>query len=173
MLEAYMQPGPIYITAAIMLILAVVFFFFFVKVNRKSKAKYDAAMAKYNKAIEDFEKSKAAKESAKAEDVAKNAIKSYERCVLFMSTTGSCFDIPMNDTLTVGKNPKCNFHIENDSVADMHCKILYKAGKYYLQDMGSNSGTAYDGDKIAPESTIEIRNGLIQFGRVSFMMTLE
>ncbi|MCQ2515882.1 MAG: FHA domain-containing protein [Saccharofermentans sp.] len=174
MLDAYMQPGPVFGTAIVLLVLATVFFFFFIKVNRKDKLKYDAAMKKYNKAMSEFEQAESIKVSKKSiEEQTKTNLKSYERCVLFMSTTGSCFDVPMNDTLTIGSNPRCNLHIDNDSVADMHCKILYKGGKYYLNDLGSKSGTTYDGELIAPESTIEIKNGLVQFGKVSFMMTLD
>lgn len=174
MLEMYMQPAPIYITCAILLALAVFFFVMFIKANRKRKLKYDAAMAKYKKAMDDLEKSKEAKTKA-GSSVApvNNGVKSYDRCILFMSATGSTFDVPMNDVLSIGKNSRCNFHINDSSLADLHCKILYKDGKYYLQDLGSDFGTSYDGERVAPKSTIEIKNGLIQFGKVSFMMTLD
>jgi len=175
MLDAYMQPGPIYITAGIMLAMAIAFFYLFVKVNRKRKVKYDAALAKYNKAMEELEKSRAAQQPVEtsANEQFKMPAKTYERCIQFMSPTGSCFDILMNDTLTVGKNGRNNFHIDHASVADLHCKILYKDGKYYLQDLGSNFGTSFDGERIGSGSTVEIKNGLIQFGKVSFMMTLD
>lgn len=187
---AVMSPVPVFIVAALLLGVAIASFVFFMRVNRSRKAAFDRKLAEYNKAVEELKKRDAEQQRAAAEvrkrrdeqpapkpvPVVKKAVipeAQLPRRVQFMAPNGASYDIPMNDSFTIGKSPKCDFVVNNGTIGEVHCRVIYVNGKYRIEDLGNAGGTAFDGNPVPKNSTMEIKTGLLQIGRITFFVTID
>lgn len=184
---ALLGPVPVFIGAALLLIAAIASFVFFMKVNRSRKIAFDRKLAEYNKAVEELKKRDAEQQQRAAEirkksdeqparPVARNTVIREEqlpRRVQFMAPNGASYDIPMNESFTIGKSDKCDFVVKNGTIGEVHCRILYVNGKYRIEDLGNAGGVAFDGNPVPKNSTMEIKTGLLQIGRVTFFVTID
>ena len=117
---ALLGPVPVFIGAALLLIAAIASFVFFMKVNRSRKIAFDRKLAEYNKAVEELKKRDAEQQQKAAEvrkrndekpaapkPVVKTAVVKQDqlpRRVQFMAPNGASYDIPMNDSFTIGRS---------------------------------------------------------------------
>jgi len=171
----FMKPGPVFITSGILLAIAVVSFVFFIVINKKRREHNDKidrelkamAQSQLKPGVSETTDSGSNFAFDKTEDF------NYPRRVMFMAASGECYDIPMLETITIGNNPRCDFYVNNSTVADLHCKIIYSDGKYILQDMGSEAGTCIDGARVEPGSVTDLTSGLLQLGKANFFLTLD
>ncbi len=180
-----MSPGVVFGLSALLLAVSVVSFFFFIKINRKNKLEFDKKLKRYNQDMEIIrqqEESRIKEEQKKEQKKIKESqqirppvdrTEYYPRRVQFMSPSGASYDVPLQDSFTIGKNPNCDLCVKDPSVGAMHCKILYSEGKYLIQDLGSGIGTYFDGILIPANSVQEIRTGVLQFGKVTFFVTID
>ena len=171
---ALLSPVPVFIGAALLLIAAIASFVFFMKVNRSRKIAFDRKLAEYNKAVEELKK-RDAEQQQRAAEVKKTVIHEDQlpRRVQFMAPNGASYDIPMNESFTIGKSDKCDFVVKNGTIGEVHCRVLYVNGKYRIEDLGNAGGVAFDGNPVPKNSTMEIKTGLLQIGRVTFFVTID
>jgi hypothetical protein len=59
-------------------------------------------------------------------------------------------EFPLNqETLTIGRRPECEIHIDNLAVSGRHARVITIAGSSYLEDLDSTNGTFVNGKKVA------------------------
>lgn len=186
---AVLSPVPVFIGAALLLGVAIASFVFFMRVNKSRKQAFDRKLDEYNKAVEELKKRDAEQQQRAAElkkksdekpaapkPVVKTAVVKEDqlpRRVQFMAPNGASYDIPMKDSFTIGKSPKCDFVVKNGTIGDVHCRVLYVDGKYRIEDLGNAGGVAFDGNQVPKNSSMEIKTGLLQIGRVTFFVTID
>ncbi|MCY3021620.1 MAG: FHA domain-containing protein [Planctomycetota bacterium] len=51
-------------------------------------------------------------------------------------------------SLTVGREPGCEIHIDNLGISRRHCEFIARGDAYVLKDLGSSNGTYVNGHKI-------------------------
>ena len=78
----------------------------------------------------------------------------------------------MTDQMTIGNNPRCDLCIKKTGVEPLHCKITYSDGVYMMTDVGTTSGTFFDGTRLSPNTPVEIKTGVLQLGIVTLFMTV-
>ncbi|MBP5179910.1 MAG: FHA domain-containing protein [Clostridiales bacterium] len=176
-----MHPAPVFVCAGLLLVVAIVSFYFFIKINRHNKVVYDKRVEAYKKEIEDIrrreeEKAIASQRKEMEQPPAKapeDKLSKYARSVQFMAPNGASYDVPMIDSITIGRNPRCNLFIKDPTVADLHCKILYTDEGYLIQDLGTEGGTFIDGIRVPMNSVQELKTGVLQMGKVTFFITVD
>jgi len=72
------------------------------------------------------------------------------------------FKIP---EITLGRNPHCDVHLENETVSAHHARLSYHHGQWWLEDLASRNGTTLNGDGIKTP-TIVIDNDKISCGKI-------
>lgn len=180
MYDSLMRPGPVFVTAGILLAVAIASFFYFIKINRSNKVQFDKELAEYNKALDELKR----REDAKLKErkpvepepviiVPQDKIASCPRRILFMSPNGATFDVPIDGSITLGRNPNCDLYVKNGTVLGIHCKILYDNGKYMLRNLAGENCTVFDGRGIPSNTEIEIKTGVLQLGKVTFFITID
>ena len=188
---ALMSPAFVFVSAGILLAVGIASFCLFMKINRRNKKVYDRKLKAYNEAVDkiksqeldrqqELEKQQmkaaaADKKSAAAPAVRKPVINeaSYPHRILFMAPNGARYDIPFKDAFTIGRNPRSDFYVKNGTAGGAHCRVIYKDGIYLLQDLGSEGGTFFDGNRIPPNTIQEIRTGVLQIGKVTLFVTID
>ena len=175
---AVLSPVPVFIGAALLLGVAIASFVFFMRVNKSRKQAFDR-----NKKRDAEQQQRAAELKKKSDEkpaapkpVVKTAVVKEDqlpRRVQFMAPNGASYDIPMKDSFTIGKSPKCDFVVKNGTIGDVHCRVLYVDGKYRIEDLGNAGGVAFDGNQVPKNSSMEIKTGLLQIGRVTFFVTID
>lgn len=67
------------------------------------------------------------------------------------------------ETLTIGRRPECDIHIDNLAVSGRHARVMTIAGSSFLEDLDSTNGTFVNGKKVAKHP---LSNGdLIMIGK--------
>lgn len=178
-----MKPATVFVSAGALLALAIVSFYLFMKINRRNKSVYDRKLKAYNEAVEKIKQQElqrqqqaAMEKRAASAPAVKKPISSeanYPHRVQFMAPNGASYDIPFKDAFIIGRNPRSDFYIQNNSVAGAHCKVFYNDGKYMIQDLGSESGTFFDGNRVPENSIMEIKTGLLQMGKITLFVTID
>lgn len=192
---SFLSPALTFTIAAILLLVSIVSFVLFIKINRRNKKIFDTRLMEYNHIVErikqqEEEKAKLNKKPAPerrpavaekkpvaevkpapAKNTGRN-IADAPRRIQFMAPNGASYDVPMFDSLTIGSDPNSDLFVDNPTVAKAQCKILYSGGKYMIEDLGSEDGTYVDGNRVPTNSTIEVKTGVLQMGKVTFFMTI-
>jgi diguanylate cyclase (GGDEF)-like protein len=52
------------------------------------------------------------------------------------------------EPLTIGRSPKCEVHIDQESVSRNHCRIRFEDGEFLVGDLGSTNGTYVNDDLV-------------------------
>ena len=194
---SFLSPALTFTIAAILLLISIVSFVLFIKINRRNKKIFDTKLTEYNHIVErikrqEEEKAKqlnkkpaperrpvvaenkpapVAKPAAPVNKTGRN-IADAPRRIQFMAPNGASYDVPMFDSLTIGSDPNSDLFVDNPTVAKAQCKILYSGGTYMIEDLGSEDGTYVDGNRVPTNSTIEVKTGVLQMGKVTFFMTI-
>ncbi len=174
-----MSPAPVFAIAAVLLIISIISFVYFIKINRKNKIEFDRKLNEYNKAVEQFKQEESRwlerlqQEKKAASRNPETNIAYSPRRIQFMAPNGASYDVPMIDQLSIGSNSRCDLCLKKTGIEPIHCKISYADGVYTLTDVGTSSGTFFDGNRMSPNTPQEIRTGVLQLGRVTLFMTID
>lgn len=78
-------------------------------------------------------------------------------------------EFPLPTKMTIGNSPsKADICIPHDKLMmDRHARITLEDGEYWLEDLGSTSGTFVDGQKIAKKVRLQ-KGSKFQLGGTSF-----
>ncbi|MDC7232332.1 MAG: FHA domain-containing protein [Spirochaetales bacterium] len=76
------------------------------------------------------------------------------RCLLFNGR-----EIRMSSRMTIGRDKKNSFVIEDGMVSRFHLEILQIRGSYFIEDRNSSNGTWLNGKKVTPGKYIKINPG--------------
>ena len=79
------------------------------------------------------------------------------------------YDLPDGScALTLGRHSDCDIILSSGDVSRHHAKLIVANGMYFIEDMGSTSGTFLNGEKV--ESATQVEEGQeIQIG--SFVLS--
>jgi len=78
------------------------------------------------------------------------------------------------ETLTIGRKPDNDIHIDNLAVSGAHAKILTILNDSFIEDLGSTNGTFVDGKKIPANKLVLVKKGTsVQFGQIEMEFRLE
>jgi pSer/pThr/pTyr-binding forkhead associated (FHA) protein len=74
--------------------------------------------------------------------------------------TGEPIAMPGTETLVIGREETCAIRIASPKVSRKHAEIVFggKPLKASLHDLGSQNGTSLNDQKVAPNSTTELKN---------------
>ena len=178
-----LKPATVFVSAGVLLAIAIASFYLFMKINRRNKNVYDRKLKAYNEAVEKIKQQELQRQQQAAVEkkvapapVVKKPVSSeanYPYRIQFMAPNGASYDIPFKDSFIIGRNPRSDFYIKNGTVAGAHCKVFYNDGKYMIQDLGSETGTFFDGNRIPEDSIMEIGTGVLQMGKVTLFVTID
>ena len=180
-----LSPAPVFIIAGLLLVVSVLSFVFFIKVNRRQKQEFDRKLSAYKKAVDELrqrEEERIRKEQQEKEEQKKASVAAklaqtnpvnFPRRIQFMAPNGASYDVPMLESMTIGSNPRCDLYINQKGISDVHCKISYENGVYTLMDMGSRSGTSFNSTPVPANSSIEVRSGVLQIGKLTLFITID
>jgi DNA-binding NtrC family response regulator len=77
--------------------------------------------------------------------------------------------IKVQDFLTIGRDPTCNFQVTDGFVSTRHARIERKNGNYWIKDLGSSNGT-YLNDSRVTEAALTVGDK-IRIGESAFVFT--
>jgi pSer/pThr/pTyr-binding forkhead associated (FHA) protein len=72
---------------------------------------------------------------------------------------GRSFEVD-EEAIFIGRAPDNEIHINDKSVSRKHLKIVKRAEKYYVTDLGSRNGTFIDGMRISGGKEYEVKEGM-------------
>ena len=52
--------------------------------------------------------------------------------------------------MTIGRSKSNGIFLDSEKVSDIHAKVFYRDGQYWIEDLNSRYGTSVNGSKIAP-----------------------
>ncbi|RDG28953.1 FHA domain-containing protein [Oceanispirochaeta sp. M1] len=84
----------------------------------------------------------------------KNVGKKNIRCLLFNGK-----EIKVTSRMTIGRDKKNSFVIEDGMVSRFHIEIQQVRGSYFIQDRNSSNGTWINGKKITAGKYIKLKQG--------------
>jgi diguanylate cyclase (GGDEF)-like protein len=58
------------------------------------------------------------------------------------------------EPLIIGRSPKCEIHVNQESVSRNHCRIRYEGGEFLVHDLGSTNGTYVNDDLVQGEGRL-------------------
>ena len=73
--------------------------------------------------------------------------------------------------IVIGRNPKCDIHIDNLGVSKQHARIVKQDGQYVIEDLNSTNGTFVNNKRVA--RAIINNNDEIQIGKHSLIVGLQ
>jgi pSer/pThr/pTyr-binding forkhead associated (FHA) protein len=75
------------------------------------------------------------------------------------------------ETITIGRLPDSNIHIDDISVSSHHAQLTLSGGDYHLKDLNSTNGTRVNGQAISDK---QLHNGYkIRFGKIEVLYQSE
>ena len=52
------------------------------------------------------------------------------------------------EPLIIGRSPKCEIQVDQESVSRNHCRIRFEGGEFLVRDLGSTNGTYVNDDLV-------------------------
>lgn len=63
------------------------------------------------------------------------------------------------DTIIIGRRPSCDIRMEFPNISGHHCKLTFREGFWFLEDLESRNGTKVNGNRILANTSILIQPG--------------
>jgi pSer/pThr/pTyr-binding forkhead associated (FHA) protein len=73
--------------------------------------------------------------------------------------------------VTIGRDPACEFPVEDDAISARHARLSYHHNQWWLEDLGSTNGTLINHEKLAIP-TVVISGDEFRCGGTSITITL-
>jgi pSer/pThr/pTyr-binding forkhead associated (FHA) protein len=73
--------------------------------------------------------------------------------------------------ITIGRNPACDYVINEDSISSRHARLNYHHGHWWLEDLGSKNGT-YLNDEPLLTPTVVISGDKIRCGGTNLVLSI-
>ena len=61
---------------------------------------------------------------------------------------------PADPAVTVGRAPSCDVVVEESTVAREHAELRHRAGRWFVRDLGSFTGTWLNGRRVQREAPV-------------------
>lgn len=74
--------------------------------------------------------------------------------------------------IILGRDPDCDFIIEDDTISLRHCKLSYHHKQWWANDLNSTNGTLLN-DSLIDAPTILMDGDEIQLGKVSVLINIK
>jgi len=58
------------------------------------------------------------------------------------------------EPLSIGRSPKCDIQVDQESVSREHCRIRFERGEFLVRDLGSTNGTYVNDDLVQDEGRL-------------------
>jgi hypothetical protein len=78
------------------------------------------------------------------------------------------FTIP---ELIVGRDPQCDFHIQDDTVSAHHSRLSYHHHQWWVEDIHSTNGTYLNQERLTTP-TVMITGDELRFGQVTLTVVV-
>ena len=72
--------------------------------------------------------------------------------------------------ITIGRNPSCEFEVDEDTISSRHARLLFHHGQWWVEDLGSTNGTLLNDNKL-DMPTVVISGDELRCGEVSFVVS--
>jgi hypothetical protein len=77
---------------------------------------------------------------------------------------------PSQKEARIGREPTCDFVLAEATVSSQHARIYESSAGLQLRDNHSTNGTRVNGEKIAPENLVTLRDGdRVAFGKIEYV----
>jgi len=93
--------------------------------------------------------------------------------LVFLSKNGHRKEIEIKPGISIiGRRPDCDIRIPQSVVSRNHCRVVQKAEKTLIQDLGSTNGTFLNRERITDSVPVGAGD-VISVGTVSFMVQID
>ncbi len=58
------------------------------------------------------------------------------------------------EPLIIGRSPKCDIQVDQESVSRNHCRIRFEGGEFLVRDLGSTNGTYVNDDVVSEDGRL-------------------
>lgn len=83
---------------------------------------------------------------------------------------GDAIELP-GETVLIGRRPSCDIRMDFQNISGHHCRLSFRDGFWFLEDLESQNGTKVGGTRIFPRTSKMIQPGdLITIGKRDFVM---
>lgn len=76
---------------------------------------------------------------------------------------GRKFKLPQNTEVILGRSPKCEITLADDSASRLHCQIAFADGEFAAADLNSSNGSSVNGQKITQPAVLK-HGDVLQIG---------
>lgn len=92
--------------------------------------------------------------------------------VLFTNRlTGEETQLFHSTPITIGRDPDCEFLIDDRTVSNRHAQFSFHHNQWWLEDLGSTNGTMLNGQPLT-EAVVLIDGDQVQCGQVSMEVSI-
>ena len=64
----------------------------------------------------------------------------------------------LKDTLTIGRGPENDLTFASSAVSRKHAALVFREGRWYIEDRGSYNGTFLNGTRVNPGTPLPLRH---------------
>jgi pSer/pThr/pTyr-binding forkhead associated (FHA) protein len=79
------------------------------------------------------------------------------------------FTIP---EVTIGRDPRCEFQIQSETVSVRHAQLSYHHGQWWLEDLDSTNGSFLNNERVMT-STVIVSGDQLRCGEISISISIE
>ncbi len=73
---------------------------------------------------------------------------------------------------TIGRDPSCAVELPDSFVSVTHALLIWKNGRWWVEDLGSTNGTLVNNRPIKPSTPVPVAfSDVVQIGRVSLKLS--
>jgi hypothetical protein len=77
----------------------------------------------------------------------------------------------MTPELVIGRDPRCDFHIQDDTVSAHHSRLSYHHHQWWIEDMHSTNGTFLNQERLTTP-TVMITGDELRCGQVTLSIVV-
>lgn len=83
---------------------------------------------------------------------------------------GDPIELP-GDSVLIGRRPSCDIRMDFENISGHHCRLSFRDGFWFLEDLESRNGTKVGGTRIFPRTSKLVQPGdVITIGKRDFTL---